>query len=326
MNEATKKFKYLHGARSCYHNTNNLPDLAPFDYDDVTDTLIVEAEQYDAWAATNALGMLNFKGGVVRADAPIVGIKARCFADAPLWLLRVYNPINLRSNARWWWSELIFEGGVIPVADEQSEMLASGASEARAWLREEMQSVMDKHPEVVDGWFVKCGACSTKHQYPPEPVYSSAEAVMHVLGAKPILEALEKKRALCFAMRPWVNQISDNNEFRAFVRGGKVTGVSQQACYTHVVNILAMFPPKDVIEAAQACYDNAMQKLPPARRFVHQCTFDAYLSCPNETLGVHLIEINGEAFGWGPSGSSLFDWRNDPPPMQNEPPVVYVVV
>jgi hypothetical protein len=58
----------------------------------------------------------------VRADAPIVGIKARCFAEAPLWLLRVYNPINLRSNARWWWSELFFEDdGTLTHCNDEDE-------------------------------------------------------------------------------------------------------------------------------------------------------------------------------------------------------------
>lgn len=327
---AVLKTKRIHGA--CYHNNNNLPDMAPLAHDDATDTLIVEGAQHDAWAATDALATLEaeFKGGVRRSAGPVERVAAREFRDAPEWLLRTYRLINRRSNAARWWAELVHPDGVIPITDAQSEALArnDGSPDCvrdRAWLSKEFQRRFDAHP-CPDGWFVKCGTCSTKHQYPPEPVFSGPEAVVHLLGATPVTDALATRRAQCFVLRPWTRQISANNEFRVFVRAGRVTGVSQQACYSNVINIVAMFPPDAVIAAAQACYDAAMARLPPARRLVHECTFDAYLeSSPDGEPVIHLIEINAENFGWGPAGASLFDWRDDPPPAVGEPPVVYIV-
>lgn len=323
------KRMYLGMRRACFHNNNNLPDLAPFEYDAVSDTLWVEGDQYDAWAATDTLGLLDFKA-VKRLDRRAKRLDARVFSDAPEWFLRVYEPINTRSNALRWWSELVLADGVIPITDAQSLELAQGEGgesvlRERAWLKGKLQAVMDAHPDVKEGWFVKCGTCSTKNQYPAEPVFSGAEAVVHLLGAEPVRAALAKRRAKCFVLRPWSKAISENNEFRVFVRRGRVTGVSQQACYLRVINVVALFPPEDVIAAAQKCYDEFNAKLPPARRLVHECTFDAYLEYPDEQLVMHLIEINAEAFGWGPAGASLFEWRTDPPPMPDEPPVVYIV-
>lgn len=323
---AVLKSKYLGTGRACYYNTNNLPDLAPLEHSTATDTLAVEAAQYDGWAATDALAILEreFKGGVVRVPGPVKRPEARRFADAPEWLIKVYTAINGRSNALHWWSELVFADGVVPIDNETSRLLAAGNLSQRAWLRAQFQTIIDSHPEVTQGWFVKCGTCSTKHQYPPDPVFSGAEAVVHLLGADPIIDALSKQRAKCFAMRPWDNTINSNNEFRVFVRDGRVTGVSQQACHSHVVNVVALFDPNDVVAAAQTCYDDAMAKLPPGRRMIHECTFDAYLTSPDGSVIVHMIEINGELFGWGPAGSSLFDWRAEPPPQPNEPAVVYI--
>lgn len=332
MAGAIIKTKYIGAGRACFHNNNNLPDLAPLEYDKETDTLWVEGGQYDAWALTDALEMLDFKH-IKRLDRPAKKLDARTFCDAPEWFHRVYAPINARSNAIRWWSETIKKDGIIPLTEEQSITLAGDEASpktihARRWLKLYIQEIMDAHPDVAqkDGWFVKCGACSTKHQYPVEPVFSGAEAVTHLLGADPIRSALSKGLALCFAIRPWVPAISHNNEFRVFVRQGKVTGISQQACYSHVVNVVALFKPEDVIEAAQKCFDDFTAKLEPRHRLVYECTFDAYLECPDEVPIIHLIEINAEAFGWGPAGSSLFDWRTDPPPKPDETAVIYITM
>ena len=79
-----------------------------------------------------------------------------------------------------------------------------------------------------------------------------------------------------------------------------------------------MFDADDVIIACQKLYDTINQ----CNSMRYQCTFDAFL-VTNSSANIHarLIEINSDAFGWGPAGSSLFSWKYNPPPQQDEPPV-----
>lgn len=317
------KEQYIKG-RTVYLNDNNLTKHAPFTFKD--GTLIVEPECYDGWAKSDVLQMLRAKMMVARAEGPVERLSCD-FECAPEWFFTVYQTLNARSNARRWWSELLYSGGVIPLTDGQSQLLFSGDAESRRWLKEQIQAVMDvADPKPLAGWFIKCGTCSTKHQYPPEPVFNGAEAVCHVLDALPIQRALKRNTAECFVLRPWDSSITDTTEVRVFARDGIVTGVSQQACYSRVARVLSLWDPSQVISAAQNCYDSAMSKLPPTHRYPYQCTYDAHIQSTRDgDPVVHLIEINSGEFGWGPAGASLFSWQYDPPPLTSEPRVVYVV-
>lgn len=175
-----------------------------------------------------------------------------------------------------------------------------------------------------DGWFVKCGTCSTKHAYPPAPQHTGEEATSHLLGAKPVIHALARGTAECVMIRPWDSRVSDTNEVRVFARQGRVTGVSQQACYAESMPLLGMLSARDVISAAQVCFDRLQAGLPVRHRFGFECTFDAFLVVDDGGVRMELIEINSEAFGWGPAGASLFHWETDPPPRPDQAPVFYL--
>jgi hypothetical protein len=314
-----KKVRY--SRRHEWFNDNNRPEMAPFT---VTEgQLIVEAEQYDAWKATDGLQLLQpYFTDIVRSDEIIDRLQP--YTQPPDWYYKVYNTIMKRGCPTRWWDTLIYKGGIVTLDAERCKQLTQGQGIKE--LATDIQKIMDSGASTApDGWFVKIGPCSTKHQYPPAPMFSGLEAVEHLLNADPVKIHMEKGTAACVAVRPWDNRVGSHNEVRVFVRQGRVTGVSQQACYgiQVLVNIL---DPKEVIESAQRCYDEFNAQLKPEHQFNYQCTFDGYLTTDDDaTLLTRLIEINSEMFGWGPAGASLFHWKTDPPPQPNEEPVFYVM-
>lgn len=85
---------------------------------------------------------------------------------------------------------------------------------------------------------------------------------------------------------------------------------------------LNLIGTEDMIGAAQACYDRISAGLGIQSGFQDECTFDAYITTDSEgDVSMHLIEINSGMFGWGPAGSSLFSWTQNPPPQVDETPV-----
>jgi hypothetical protein len=324
MAPAVRKFRYDHLPGT--YNDSNHHDLAPFSVD-ADGTLAVEAGAYDGWAATDALSLVAaLFPAVRRADGPVTRIDRD--AAAPKWFYAVYTALLSRANAARWWGELVHAGGVVAVPPERNAGIATAdvANADKKWLAGAVQHAMDTSvgspPER--GWFVKCGTCSTKHQYPVAPMFSGVEAVEHLLGAEHVRAAFATGAARCVAIRPWDPEIASHNELRAFATAGVVTGVSQQSCHAPQP-VLHLLDGAELIAAVQRCYDAAMAALPPGRRFPHECTFDAYISTTTEgEIEARLIEINSGMFGWGPSGSALFHWRDDPPPKPDEPPVVYL--
>lgn len=300
--------------RDAGYNDGNNPSMAPFWFDG--ETLYVELEQYDAWASTNALDLIRAGPGynIVPTSHPVPKLSCTDTDQCPDWYLSVYNAINTRSNIIFWHS-LIPEAICIPLEENQWETLSVDL------VKEALLGIAV--PEC--GWFAKCGTCSTKHVYPPIPVYTAGEIVSHLKGARNVEKALRKGTARCILLRPWEPRISDNCEFRVFVRSGKVTGVSQQACYS-VQPVMSMWCPDAVTTAFQELYDQMMAKLKPEHQYIHQCTFDAYITTDQEgEIIPYLIEINSDSFGWGPAGASLFHWIHDPPPQADEEPVYYTL-
>lgn len=305
-----KRIVYIH--RDPWYNDGNHPDMAPFWSPDDGKTLWVEQEQYDAWAKTDALDLIRGQGyDTIEPKKTVPHLLSDSDLDSgdpPEWFYAVYRAINSRGNARRWWS-LVEGGALVPLAADDT---------ISATL---IQEAMDAAPCAPEhGWFVKCGTCSTKHHYPPVPVFSGIEAADHLNGALSVQRSLHRKTAECVLLRPWDPQINDVSEVRVFVRQQRVVGVSQQACYM-IVPFMTVWPEDDMVAAFQRLYDDMRTRLPPERRFDHECTFDGYFSTDTDgNLTGHLIEINGEAFGWGPAGASLFHWRYNPPPQAHEEP------
>jgi hypothetical protein len=268
--------------------------MAPFWFDDKN--LEIEEEQYDDWEKSDGLKLLSehFEH-IIRVK------KVKHFdinTDLPDWYYKVYNTILDRSNAERWF-KVIPDAFVLNLEDKK-------------YLEEVKKYDLTKSK---DGWFVKTGTCSTKNEYPPEPVFSIEEAITHLSDSSKVKKSIKNGTAKCLLFRPWIKEINDSNEIRVFVRNCKVVGVSQQSCY-HMIPFLNMLNADNIIEEAQKCFDKFNNALEIKKRYNYQCTFDAYIT---GDINVELIEINSEMFGWGPAGSSLFSWKYNPPPKCDEP-------
>lgn len=319
MSEQKAIKEFVYNKYTTYYNDNNLAYMAPFWSDDGK-VLDIEEEQYDAWDKTDALDMLRDKFETINRVKEVKHLsKDMLNADLPDWYYMVYNTILSRASAdRWFY--LIDDGFILPIPKKDDGEV--DRTQLSNDINAKLATIKNK---PSDGWFVKCSTCSTKHNYPPEPVFSGPEATIHLLGSSMVNLAIEKDKAKHILFRPWLRNIENNNELRVFVRKGRVVGASQQACY-NACAILSMFNEQDVIDGCQKCYDDFNGRLPEKHRFNYECTFDAYISTDDDgNVLINLIEINSEMFGWGPAGSSLFSWIYNPPPQPDEAPKFMVL-
>jgi hypothetical protein len=105
---------------------------------------------------------VQFEGGVQRAEGPVSRLVAtRMHESPPKCFYNVYAVINSRYNSIYWWDTLIWSGGVVVITDTQSQALVRGDLLTRREIKESIQAVMDAAKDVTDGWFIKCGTCST---------------------------------------------------------------------------------------------------------------------------------------------------------------------
>lgn len=312
-----------------WFNDNNRPEMAPFALVG-GNVLVVEGDQYDAWAATDGLDLLRpHFSEIRRSTEPVPRLPADTpFDKLPEWYITVYNTIIARANAGRW-AHLIPGAVWIPVeTDAEADALSAKDPRALEELVRRIDDALSASVSVPEHeWFCKSGTCSTKHDnLPPAPVANGVQAVEHLFASDKVRAQFAKHAAKGVLLRPWDPRITDQNELRVFARQGKVTGVSQQACYS-VVSVMHMVDPKEIVAAAQRCFDAMMAGLDPKLRFDYECTFDAFFTTDPDTgdVEVHLIEINSEAFGWGPAGASLFHWESDPPPSSDQTPVFYIM-
>lgn len=310
-----KKFAYIQ-RMNCY-NDNNICNLAPFWYNE--GVLEIRKNVFKYWSMNDTVQRLTDEGFICSPVDSLSGsFEPNVFnSDIPEWYWKVYRSCFLRADAKRWY-HLIPNAFIVDVPEDIREDVVSH----RKLLTELIGSHPNFHKQSPDGWFVKTTRCSTKHDFKPIPVCSAEDAVEHLLNSHNVLRAIKEGANLLF--RPWIREITPNCELRVFVREGKVTGVSQQFCY-NMVPVLAMIQAKDMIEAAQRCYNMIANKLPIKHGFQDECTFDSYITTNDDgEVDMHLIEINSGMFGWGPAGSSLFSWVYNPPPQLDEP-AVYLV-
>lgn len=212
------------------------------------------------------------------------------------------------SNAKSWY-KLLPDANFFELTDEQCDLL----------LEHKFDSILDSlnkcMEEVKAPYFVKTGACSTKQDMPPIPVYNAEEALRHLLSSENVKRSMRNRRAGGILIQPWTTKINPSCEFRIFVREGVVTGVSQQFLYeVHLV-----MSAEDVIRAFQNLWDIFDAKLEEELK-IKDAVFGGYITTDGEgEITAHLIEINTGAMGWGPAGSGLFCWIGDPPPHVDNP-------
>lgn len=309
-----KEYAYIQ--RLLWYNDNNICYLAPFWYNGAT--LEIKTHFYNYWNSNDTIKRLEKNGfKCVRVDKTSGSFDSLTFnSDIPDWYWKVYHICLQRSDASQWY-HLIPNAHIVYIPDLMRYSI----------IREELIKIvqlnMDSYDSIPDnGWFVKTTKCSTKHDFKPYPVFTATEAVCQILDSKTSVKAIRNGANIMF--RPWIKEISPNNEVRVFVREEKVVAVSQQYCY-NILPMLNMINERDMIVAAQKCYDKISIGLSQEHGFQDECTFDAYITFDNEGyVNMHLIEINSGMFGWGPAGSALFSWTHNPPPGVTDP-AIYII-
>jgi hypothetical protein len=284
--QAVKKVAYLD--RRLFHNDNNNFRMAPF-WCDMGKILEIKKDVYAYWSANDTVKLLSDAGyQCIPVDKLSGHFGHGTFqSDLPAWYWDVYEICANRADAERW-AHLIPDARIIKVTDEVREKLRL---DRNAKIEEP-----DLGPPPQFGWFVKTTRCSTKHERRPAPIY--ADPIRELAGTDKTLKAILKGANIM--IRPWINEIGAECEVRVFVRQGKVTGVSQQACYS-ILHVLPLMDATTVINAAQECYNGIANGLAPEHGFQDECTFDAYIV--DEKM--YLIEINSGMFGWGPAGAYL---------------------
>jgi len=310
-----KKYAYIQ--RLSWYNDCNICCLSPFWYNG--HALEIKTHFYNYWNTNDTIKRLEEEGfKCVPVDNTSGRFNSSTFeSDIPDWYWKVYRACLKRADASRWY-HLVPNAHIVIIPDtfRKDEIL-------RDELVQIVQAQFDMSSSISkSGWFVKTTRCSTKHNFKPQPVFTAKEAIDHLLDSTEVVRAIREGANLMF--RPWINEISQNNEVRVFVREEKVVAVSQQYCYD-LVPMLNMIDAKDMITAAQRCYDDISSGLPQEHGFQDECTFDSYITTDGEgNVHMHLIEINSSMFGWGPAGASLFSWTHNPPPSVGEP-AIYMV-
>jgi hypothetical protein len=117
-------------------------------------------------------------------------------------------------------------------------------------------------------------------------------------------------------------EVNAETAWCVFVRYGCVVGVSQ--LYVKTVGTWPRYMAQratQLVDAFQRIWDEVVQtttthSLEPRVSYeIGDWAFDATAHFDAaKNIVARLVKINGSGFGWGPVSSSLFSWRDDPPP------------
>lgn len=168
-------------------------------------------------------------------------------------------------------------------------------------------------------YFVKTGIASVKHNFQPYPITNITGALTQLIESKKIRNMWLDKHPLIpiysILVTKWKDNIERCNEFRAFIDDGEVIGVSQQCIYeVYPIIKWLVIDCADFYQKVQTLWNSIYDKLDIKFKY-KDAVLDLYVN--GETGEPHLIEINAIG-GWGPAGSALYDWENDPPDRNNK--------
>ena len=179
---------------------------------------------------------------------------------------------------------------------------------------ETMQELIDIIDNKLDqtikdrnGYFGRLSSNSAKNEFKLEPLHSGLQVLDYITKCAKFIrqeyssQTRMKNKQTFLVLIPWNSKIQSNNEFRIFVRNGKLTGIAQQKWYKKLD-----FTPKQleiIMKAINKQYVYWCQCI-PFTSFVADVWVDF------ENGQAYFLECN--PFGiWAASGSSLFHWVHD---------------
>jgi hypothetical protein len=182
-------------------------------------------------------------------------------------------------------------------------------------LKEQIKIIIENiiGSDTFTGVFVKTDRHSTKHDYPIRECFTPNDVIEHIFGGITAIRELKNHDDLALYFKKWKSDIGGENEFRAFVDDGKIIGISQQFLYNVYTSMKYHIENRQEIYQAIQNEWNRIYNLLDNKHKYKEAIIDFFIEYDdNDTVKVFIIEIN--TIGkWGPAGSSLFKWIDDPP-------------
>ena len=151
--------------------------------------------------------------------------------------------------------------------------------------------------------FIKTSAKSTKHDVKVQPITNGVEALNYLLSSPTIQGVLMRNESVELFLRPWNTEVNNDNEIRVFIQDGHIKAVSQQYIYSSspVLGMMFRYNAADILDKITATWSDITSVTN-----YKDAVLDMFITGDGE---VELIEINCGGNGWGPAGSSLFQWH-----------------
>lgn len=177
------------------------------------------------------------------------------------------------------------------------------------------QGLMDA-VERADGWFVRTERASLKEgEYGAGPYTTIDHIVRSMVSTTPGHTPISPTGPCTLYLMPWIPMNRDR-EFRVFVRGNRVTAVSQQHVYR--VNEWLASTPGAVDRAMRKILDHFASSVRDKLSHIGNYTMDVALVGDDEAP--YFIEPNSFGAAYA-AGSALFHWIRDHAVLHGERPV-----
>jgi hypothetical protein len=316
--------RYINRMYVYEYNNNNIHADAPFTFDD--DTVIIDHKYYNkikgSWLEDKIKEKYDIQIGEENMD-----IKYGKESKGDEKFMYIYNMMLFWYDAHHWadTSEEIRSISLTKSDMEELRKLCEVYDKFKICLIQNLSISLQNRLATLfeipstDGYFIKTGISSVKHDFRPYKVHNVLEGITQLLESKKIRVMWMDTHPLIpiqsIVLTKWKENIEPYNEFRVFVENGEIIGISQQCIYEIYPEIRYLVnDPEDFYSRAQNLWNNIYGVL--GEKFKYKdAVLDIYVD--TETGDHHLIEINAIG-GWGPAGSALYNWVEEPPSKNNK--------
>jgi len=236
-----------------------------------------------------------------------------------------YSPINWHMYLGYHFERLEIDKKYYEILEEISKLQMYGRNYQNLLndpildpLKEQINQIIKKICDSSsNGVFVKTDRHSTKHDYPIQECFNGNDVIEHIFGGITAIRELKNHDNLALYFKKWKTNIGGENEFRGFIDDGKIIGISQQFLYEVYVSMKYHIENRNEIYQAIQLEWNRIYNLLDNKHKYREAIIDFYVEYDvNDVIKVWIIEIN--TIGkWGPAGSSLYKWIDDPPLAEN---------
>lgn len=302
------------------HNQNNITELTPFknysaDATHEAPYLYILREFYNKLSAYPFI-MVNMMSYYKAADKNNILIcdtlpEQPCNDDTGYWI--VYRTWCRMYNADIWYHVFGNLTEIVSLTPEEKHLLQNRTEltddvlrnyyclECLIYRLEKQINILQKNCGQQE-LFIKTSAKSTKHDVSVQPITDARQAMNYLLSSPTIQGVLARDETVELFLRPWNTEVNNDNEIRVFIQNGYIKAVSQQYIYESSPVLGTMF---------QYNAFGILEKITDVWQQIQSCTsykdavLDMFITCEGD---VKLIEVNCGGTGWGPAGSSLFQW------------------